>query len=65
MDKFSPLLTRMVEVANHYILIDQVMEVLNQKMLCRSDPQVNHIRLNLKSVFSLLGVGLVARPHSA
>jgi hypothetical protein len=48
MDKHIPLLTRMIDVADHYTLIDQVVEVLNQQMLCKSDPQVSRQFLLLK-----------------
>lgn len=66
MDKHIPLLTRMIEVADHYALIDQVVEVLNQQMMCKSDPQASQTLFSrLVPVFSLLGVGFVLHQLSA
>lgn len=61
MDKYVPLLTRVIEVANHYSLVDQVVDVLNQYMISRSDPQVISFvaRIHITPLISSFGGGSV------
>jgi len=65
LDKFSPLLARMIDVANHYILVDQVVEVLNQQMLCKSDPQFAWRWIRCTSTFSMIAGNLSNRSYEA
>ncbi|KAI6190138.1 Mediator of RNA polymerase II transcription subunit 17 [Aphelenchoides bicaudatus] len=54
MDKHVPLLTRMIEAANRYALVDQTVKVLDQQMLCRDDPQFTWRWIRCTATFSMI-----------